>query len=501
VLGSFIFLSTPIYAEQSGLCEDLSNFTCSPGKQEDGTGSAQKNSNEGNEASTEFDSKRDFAEKKIRALLNDPENTYFTKLGLGATGLKDAPQCVSKEAQDVKKCRDDLVEGLVGLAKKKLTKPSFRSPYVTNSTLEQKTLVLENSRFAKVLGEIEQEISGQFDYRAQEKLIKDDLFVRVKKQLVKKVSSLPIDEKKKEFMISKLKGISYGGINCEEMGSGLSKMFIANAYYNPKIETFKVCKGLLSKNISEFHLAFVIAHELAHSIDPCSIKIGPEGEALKYSKTTEVEKLDGEYPIQGLIGCLRTPMSVAALSQTPMGPYGSTLPPAPGGASGGYGSYGAPASDQQYDYCKVDQIGESMSDWFGAEVLTDLIEEKYPNLKKEQWQKGFSNVFRPMCNEELENSPYANFTSDPHPKTSNRVNALLLVNPKIRAKMGCEKPHSKKVYCDANNPALLAQLSQQAKNDLKANPATTVPFPGGGAGYPPPPPTRVNENQTQEGAR
>lgn len=503
LLSSLIFISFTSYAGQSGLCEDLAKFTCSPGKQDDGTGLAQKNSQDGNAAAEEFNAKRAFVEKKIRTLLEDPDNAYLRKLGLGAAGLTDAPQCNSEDAAEIKKCKDDLTEGMVSLAKKKLTGQNIPSLYVATNYLEEKTLVLENDQFAKVLGEIEQQINGQFDYQEQEKLIKEELFPKVKKQIVSKISSLPIDEKKKQFMIDKIKGISYGGNSCDEMGAGLNKMFVANAFFVPTKQTFKVCKGLLSKNISEFHLIFVIAHELSHSIDPCSIAIGPTADAVKYPNTSEMEKMDDEYPIQGLLGCLRTSTSVAARPATAPNAYYSGGAVGAPGTGGGYGAYNVPSqagvSSQQYTYCNSgDQTGEAVSDWFGVEILTDLIEQKYPNLKKEQWQKGYSNVFRPLCSEEAENNPYAAYAQGAHPHTGDRVNSILLVNPKIRAKMGCEKPNSKKIYCDASNPAQLAQVKEKAKADLQMNPNVMGPIPGGGGINSP---DGSNDNQNQGGAR
>lgn len=90
-----------------------------------------------------------------------------------------------------------------------------------------------------------------------------------------------------------------------------------------------------------------------------------------------------------------------------------------------------------------------------------------------------------------------------HPDLNLRINAILLVNPQVRERMGCLKEHSKYVYCDAKNSEKLLKFISEEKAKLDNNsskaPYGSAPWglsnpslPDGGMGVPATPPKRSN---------
>lgn len=407
----FLLLSPLTHAE-SGLCQDLAKFSCSPGRQDDGTGSSTVPTIA--EVLKIFDGlnfQKEETENKFRKLLADPQNGELKNLAMSSSGLADSPQCVSKTPASISKCTSDTIEGLMELTKRTLL---GQRNFVLNKDggYGEKYLLSENKQFKDTIGELEKELSKRSARPEVENKIEATIFPRIKELLREKINALPIDEKRKRAMQDKLNTAHYAGSDCDEMAAGLSKDYIPNAFMNPKNGAFKICKGFFSDGTSDFHLAGVIAHELAHIVDPCSVSIGAENIRLSYKNTEDLEKMDQEYPIQGLISCLRSAKSVGAqnsiqkgyLVGNPNGGYSLS----PAYMDGGIPSFnnGGVSTSAKFSYCnKTDQIGEVVSDWFSAELVTDYIQEKHPNLSVEQWQIGYSNLYRSACSDSDSNSP------------------------------------------------------------------------------------------------
>lgn len=490
------FASSLLYAEeQSGLCENLAKFSCAPGLQDDGTGTAISLSglNSKNQLINTFESKKEVVESKFRNMLMNSEDNYLKKLVLSSLGLADSPDCNSKKQSSIDKCTDDAVSGLTHLAKRQfVTSIDIEQPKQSNDQevdLSELFLLTQNITYKKTFAEIEKEFPEDNSYIEAEKKIKDKVFPKVKSILIKKISSLPIEEKTKTFMIEKVNAIRTSDEICSKKSTNLANNFIPNAYYRPESQVFKLCNGLLTKNPSEFMLVGILAHELSHSIDPCNITRGPESETVKYKNKDDLAKMDAEYPVQGLVSCLRLEKSVNAInSKSPSKNDGTLYAPT---------DFPATGKDPKFSYCnKADQIGEAVSDWLATEVITDYIQDQHPNLTREQWQTGFSNVFRPICStDNNQKNKYVQSSSSEfheHPDLNLRINAILLVNPQVRSKMGCLKEHSKYVYCDAKNPEKLLKFISEEKaksevigpNNLTSWVLSQPSLPGGGIGNP-----------------
>ena len=229
----------------------------------------------------------------------------------------------------------------------------------------------------------------------------------------------------------------------------------------------------------------MIAHELAHAIDPCYITKGPSDTSFKYPKGKTYEETQEFYPVPSLISCLRGENSVGArasmLEQTNTYGESSDLgwPPSPNvedyrekseikvikvsSDMGSTENSGDLVPNDQGDpvfssFCNSDQINETVSDWWAAEVLTEYMADHHKDLKPRQFRNGYSNVFRGDCAGPpmLQNTGghdhgayYGSFAV--HPPMKSRINNLLLVNPRIRKQMGCQGKHQKFVYCDGSS--------------------------------------------------
>jgi hypothetical protein len=450
-----ILISSSTFAEaQSGLCENLSHFSCSPGIQNDGTGVARSGA-ETKKATEAFDELRPHVEQKFKRLLENPENTEFRRLALSTTGLNDAPYCKSIKKEDLDKCNYDIATGLTRLTRRKLTLNNKIENMAEMNDLRSKSLLIENDVFASVIKDIDKEVGEKYGQPKIAERIEKKIFPEILKLLVKKIQSLPIDEKAKTAIEKKITAIRFAGTDCSDSsGGGLSKHFHPNANYSPELNSFRVCHGLFVENSSDFHLAGVIAHELAHAIDPCIIAKYPEKYGFDYKHTDSVDNLDDDYPISGLLGCLRSDRSIAAKRMND-------------------GIYNNPHRGKSknekdfYSHCNSDQITESTCDWYAMEILPEFIQQNHPNLTKEQWQIGFSNVFRPGCTDKKRTDKEKEKDQDEHPELTDRIDRIFLQNPTVREKMGCIKPHSKFVYCDPNNVEFLKQIAEEKRSTKK----------------------------------
>jgi hypothetical protein len=123
----------------------------------------------------------------------------------------------------------------------------------------------------------------------------------------------------------------------------------------------------------------------------------------------------------------------------------------------GTGGFGAGTSapttavpdDGKPTFCSNDQIGESFADWMAAEVLPNYMEQNY-KLTTQQYQYGYGNARRLICRISENASQSRANNGDDHPLIEDRINRILLMNPKVRQQMGCAPSVSDRVYCDAD---------------------------------------------------
>jgi hypothetical protein len=458
----FALISVSSHADPEQICDDLQRFVCAPGSYDDGTGVAS-NPTALSSGQTEIEQKiTKRAHTQFLKALKDPDNTYFRKSVLSATGLSLAPQCTKAEDKPSTKCLNDMATGLTGIFFKQQDQISQGAAYQSmNNSVTDTTFVTESPIYQDAVQEIMTQTKEMMHAGDIDKKARDKVFPQVKALLLAKIKQMVKDPKVRKNLTDKVKSIRYESSDCSGGGgSNVPGLLMPNAFYNPAQNNFNFCSGMTLQNKSEFLMAFVMAHELSHSIDPCCITQGPSDFSFRFPEGGTRAEAEAAYPIQGVIACLRSDQSIKARAadQVPQ------IAPGAGGY-GGYGNYGnygnygggmgggigqsqpQPQTPQPFaGFCQNDQITESFADWMAAEITPEYIAKNYPKLTSEQSRFGYSNIWRGSCMDDATARQIA--IADPHPAQGDRSNRIILVQPKIRAQMNCPKmPPRGTVYC------------------------------------------------------
>ncbi|MBK7844218.1 MAG: hypothetical protein IPJ71_11065 [Bdellovibrionales bacterium] len=499
VLVSAIFLlSVTTLGDVSPLCDDLARFACAPGSYKDGTGEIKSEVEVSKLMSSYREKSLAFLHGRFEKLISDPNNSYFKTVAVAGLGLKNSPQCSSALKEDIVACKINLIEGLTTIAQKYSLRPLLPNTGLERAgNLREIDYIIGNNSFQRIVEELNDQAQKDLGNPETTKKIKEKVFPKIKDLIIARLNQMSIPDEQKSLMTSKVSSISFEGTTCEGFGGvGSSKgeivssLLVPNAYYNPIQNSFKVCSGYLLQSTSEFEIAATIAHELSHSIDPCVIALGPADFGFKYSTSQDLKKMENEYPIKNVIECLRDKRSIGALnfssakdegasnkggamgqpasskanslgdSQNMIGPFAGEGPP-------------TPQKPKEVSFCENDQIGESFCDWMAAEVLPTYMEENH-KLTPAQYLIGYSNAKRLICRIEPEEDEKNLKYLDVHPPGGDRINKILLVNPKVRAQMGCPPKHLTTVYCDS-------EKRLDGPNEPKspsAQPSQTVPATG-----------------------
>ena len=148
----------------------------------------------------------------------------------------------------------------------------------------------------------------------------------------------------------------------------------------------RVGGALLFTVQSRFNLAFTLAHELAHSIDPCELRsLGMETKFYT--------------PV---VGCLAAVESIESACNS----------------SG--------------------VLAESFADWVATHIVAEILEEMAPKYTPTQVRSALYNSVRDLCqeDEELLTGPQVGLSAS-HPSNANRVNHIFAAHPGIRRLLGC----------------------------------------------------------------
>ncbi|HAR41086.1 MAG TPA: hypothetical protein DCS07_00380 [Bdellovibrionales bacterium] len=497
----------------SNLCQDLRKFSCAPGDFDDGTGiGVTGNIIQQKVADLRSKSRNTFIEGFSKRLGSADESyEYLRKLAQSTLGLVDAPQCKNQLRDPA--CVKLLSSGLADISLKRVF-PSAElqmtgaSSFIFGYSLRDIDLLTQNSLYENIEADLSKGVQRAITDQTMQKKIAKKIFPDIRMLIAAKIKENVADPNTQRQLIDKVNGIQFGGVDCTLMGGymgalsvSINSLIIPNAYYQHNKNEFRYCNGFLLGNQSEFQIAMVIAHELAHSIDPCNIAKGPSAFRFNYSSKEEVNA-EKEYPFQGLLECLRKEDSVRA-SKMPVNPQiaveqkkiadlkaaieeikraiakiekklkKSSLDPKErvvlreknltlkeelmekkselDKLSGGVGFGTSLVKTENPLFCDGDQIGEAFSDWLAYEVIPDYMASKHPSLTEEQFQTGYANAFRGFCNTMEQGIPQVRgqeVAFDVHPAMEDRINSMLLASPKIRAQMGCKAP-SKRRYCPA----------------------------------------------------
>jgi hypothetical protein len=468
VITILLLLSSQAFSdgETGGLCRSMAAFTCAPGQYDDGTGPATTMDNFTETISTlKENAKKDF-KAKFKDILADPSHKTFRKLAAEACGLSNAPHCVSNEAKDKSKCLDDLSDWVSRLALKKVFwDPSTRSKYGAPK-ISDVDFVIGQPIFKNAVKELFKTVEAKVsDPPTVERIHK--MFPKVQAAMAKKIAQY-VDEPDRQKLIDKVNAIDWGGTSCyEEMterqgGSVVAPLLMPNAFYNGPGNSFRICNGIYFSNKSEFQIVQTMVHELTHAIGPCGSGMWPGDMAIKYPRDATRRQVEDRFPFKNVLSCLRESDSIQAQWKVPapktaggMGggtipPAGPPMPPVGGGYMGEipFRNFCMRSGDDEKD--PVDQIEESFADWLAAEVVPEYMDEHHKGLTASQFRYGYGNIFKTNCpfREDEKADREDPYYLPRHPYTDDRIDRILLVNPKIRAQMKCSTTHEEYRYCE-----------------------------------------------------
>lgn len=401
-------------------CNDLAHFSYRPENYDDGTGTSIP-------ASAYADKIKAFrteTENLARASLENKllKNKKARKLALKAAGLNDDSDPAQLVSILSKKMAYQITPDIIGAK----VVPAYPKPTVAELTAWYD--FTDNTLVASEITALHKQIEEKVKVPNLEQKIRDTIFPNVKTILINKINSVVADPEKREMMTDKISKIEFKGVRCNEAiatgDSRTSELLTLGGYYHSETTppSFTFCNGTLLNNTSEFSIADIIAHELTHSIDPCNIEKSTRTNPI-YSKPNDLNQSEQEYPIQGLISCLRSEASVKALRNL----------------------NSKSQSTSENIFCDNDQIGEAVSDWMAAEVVPEYIQKYHPTLTPEQSQIGYANILRYGASEEYEKYRSSGF--DNHSSVRDRINKIFAINPLARKQMNCPETVNTAVHC------------------------------------------------------
>lgn len=445
------------------VCQNLAKLSCAPGTFQDGTGEVRGETAISKKFLKHATDTQNFIQSSFEKLVTSQKDPYFNELAQKGLGLDLSPECNSNESQDRLNCYQKMAEGLSELVSMQVV-GSF-APFVGfangKGNFENLDLILSHHLFESKIKEAREFLKKESGNKDLESKIQNKIFPEVRDLIIKKISSFDISETDRKNLVNKIKSIKYDGTDCEEMVAGhdissIQTQFLPNAFYDPSANRFKFCSGYLQQSTSEFQIAQVIAHELSHSIDPCVISHGP---LFKYKSNT-LKEMEREYPIKNILSCLRGPKSVGAKNFFEI--QNSQIDSSDAVAEMAQVEH----QPSQPHFCHMDQIGESFCDWLAIEIVPDYIEKNF-SLTQAQYINGYANINRAICSDP---KGQAHRQEGVHPDTFSRINRVILVHPKVRSQMGCNKSYQEGIYCDPKAPSM-------PEVDRRVNPYSPVNSP------------------------
>lgn len=169
----------------------------------------------------------------------------------------------------------------------------------------------------------------------------------------------------------------------EVLGSGQMRLRIGGAYP-------------LSAR-SWFNIVFTMAHELAHSIDPCEVRYA----RLSYPA---YDRLGACFLSQGLIAARKT----------------------------------------RQECSHNDQLSETFADWMAVQVSAKALDHFATEFKGPQLLSAIINSVRDLCEEENEETEEDIAL---HPPAKVRINRIFGKSPQIRELLGCANVKESSEYC------------------------------------------------------
>lgn len=276
-------------------CFDLAAATCSPGSYDDGTATVTTPNPSPHAQSSELNQKLEQAHKLLKSKFAElmrrqpfEYNRVATPLGLDA--IPDCQRLPGSESIK-EECLNRAANGLADLALELSASTTQR--VASAPSMQQTAAILSSAAFQKVVEGIEEEFKALFPETEAEKKL-PALFETSKALALDFVRDWGLDETTSAILTERMGAVQFAGTECPPDG-GLAPLFTVNAMYSPSADKAFICRSFFhgqNKNESEFTLVFVLGHELAHSIDPCTIQeAGLESHRMHFGVASDVIEL------------------------------------------------------------------------------------------------------------------------------------------------------------------------------------------------------------------
>lgn len=432
------FLSLLTFAKEPDVCQNLAELSCAPGTFKDGTGETISETTRFRRMNDLIKTMRSGIDADFTKVVNDPKEAAFVKQAIESFGLKSDPECKSTARTDVVTCRQKIIEGLASLAQKEVAGPDLGEPVRRLGNFKQLEALQFSESYRRVTNKYQEMADNSFSYPGLAKRVREKIFPDMQKLLVERIQKMNLPESDKQALVKRIKEVQLDNIRCEpnrnaepdenldpevESKPRMSRLLEPELMFNPKRGkgTVRVCEGIFLQTTSEFALAGVLAHEISHSIGPC----------IMNERAGTYQTLVEKHPLKNVISCLTGNRSVGLRIM------------------GESKDAEAPKGADENHVCQAEYVDEVLSDWLASEVLPLYIEKNF-KLKADQYQIGYSNFLRTACSSGSEEGSEERDPDDTYPPLADRINKLLLPNPKVRKQMGCTSKLKAADYCDSD---------------------------------------------------
>lgn len=301
-------------------------------------------------------------------------------------------------------------------------------------------------------------------------------FDLARQAMLQKIQTLPIEASAKRAMISRINSMT---INTNSCSDDMPAIFSVNAYFAYEKNSITYCPSAILKSDSSFYIYNLLLHEIAHSLDACSLGLVPEGTTLNAftANPNNQEQLRTQYDSYNttpeLTQCLRSSGSTnARICGIDSYDFNFTT-----GFRAAISSRSG-ATPPKLEVCNVvdaqDQAKETVSDWFSSELMPGLIQQSNSNLSSEQWRAGLANSVELFCRPPSESeginlsAQEDGLACDGHPADNVRIEGLFLANPSIRSRLSCNTP-SNINYCSYGSSSAENRIGRTGTNSTPSS--------------------------------
>lgn len=197
----------------SRICSDLARLACAAGTFNDGTGEAQLGESLGIELLNKLNF-RQFVPQVLEQLRSSQEtNRSFRDTALAGTGLDADPQCEDPASTDA--CDEKLAVAVIDAVFRQITPGAFAQLGTDETTEdESKRGILKGLRdidylvldpvYKRLQESIYEKLEQGFSREESARIIENEIFPKVKSQLLNLIKNLEIPENQKTIMVPAL---------------------------------------------------------------------------------------------------------------------------------------------------------------------------------------------------------------------------------------------------------------------------------------------------------